>query len=176
MFCGTTWTKGAIYGGKALSYGLKAIKTALQSTKPLSSATKIVDASKAASTATKLFQKIHNTGAPFPGTSSNRALFEEYKTGLRTNMEKPFVYDSELKAMVEKNYRANGKIGNGSTAAVIRYEISNGSQVCDKFHTIKGHNSITFYKKWLKNNPTAGQADRAAAENILKDLCNSLGK
>jgi hypothetical protein len=58
MFCGTTWTKGAIYGGKALNYGLKAIKAALQSTKPLSSATKIVDASKAASTKTKLFHEL----------------------------------------------------------------------------------------------------------------------
>jgi hypothetical protein len=60
MFCGTTWTKGAIYRWKALDYGLKAIKTALQSTKPLSIATKIVDASATVSSASKLFQKIHN--------------------------------------------------------------------------------------------------------------------
>jgi filamentous hemagglutinin len=63
MFCGTTWTKGAIYGEKALNYGLKAIKTALQSTKPLNSANKIVDASKAASTATKLFHETYSVGA-----------------------------------------------------------------------------------------------------------------
>lgn len=53
MFCGTTWAKGAIYGGKALNYGFKALKTAFQSTKSIRGATKIVDATASASASAK---------------------------------------------------------------------------------------------------------------------------
>jgi hypothetical protein len=37
-------------------------------------------------------------------------------------------------------------------------------------------NMITGYEKWLKNNPTSRPGDRAAAENIIKDLQNALGE
>lgn len=33
---------------------------------------------------------------------------------------------------------------------------------------------ITALEKWLKNNPAARLGDRAAAENIVKDLRNAL--
>lgn len=33
---------------------------------------------------------------------------------------------------------------------------------------------ITALEKWLKNNPNASHGDRAAAENIIKDLQNAL--
>ncbi|MDJ0652188.1 MAG: hypothetical protein QNJ27_04215 [Simkaniaceae bacterium] len=35
---------------------------------------------------------------------------------------------------------------------------------------------INALEKWLRNNPTAGPGDRAAAENIIKDLRNALGE
>lgn len=33
---------------------------------------------------------------------------------------------------------------------------------------------INMFEKWLRNNPTARPGDRAAAENIIKDLRNAL--
>lgn len=31
-------------------------------------------------------------------------------------------------------------------------------------------------ERWLRNNPTASAGDRAAAENVVKDLKNALGR
>jgi hypothetical protein len=45
-----------------------------------------------------------------------------------------------------------------------------------KFHTQKGRDSIISLERWLTNNPTARQGDRATAENIIKDLYNALGE
>ena len=42
------------------------------------------------------------------------------------------------------------------------------------FHTIKAKQYMSGLKKWLDSNPTAASGDRAAAENVLKDLQNSL--
>ncbi len=30
-------------------------------------------------------------------------------------------------------------------------------------------------EKWLRKNPTANPGDRAAAENVIKDIMNALG-
>jgi hypothetical protein len=35
---------------------------------------------------------------------------------------------------------------------------------------------IITLEKWLKHNPNARHGDRAAAENIIKDLRNALGE
>ena len=35
---------------------------------------------------------------------------------------------------------------------------------------------INALEKWLRNNPNARPGDRAAAENIIKDLRNALGE
>ena len=91
-------------------------------------------------------------------------------------MSKPYVIDSNLKKIVDLNYRQHAKIGNGSTAAAIRYEIQTGEKVFAKSHYQKGKDTIIYLEKWLKNNPTARSGDRAAAENIIKDLHNSLGE
>ncbi len=104
----------------------------------------------------------------------NRAVFEEYKTILRSQMEKPHVVDTRLKALVDDLYRPNARIGSGSTAEAIRYERMTGNKVCDTFHSQKGKDSIRFLEKWLRSNPTARLNDRAAAENVIKDLKNAL--
>ena len=67
-----------------------------------------------------------------------RTNFEEYKTSLRTQMEKPYVKDLDLKEKIDMIYRPNAKIGNGSTAAAIRYELETLEKVGDKFHYKKG--------------------------------------
>ena len=110
----------------------------------------------------------------FPGEASNCAIFEKYKTVLRATMEKPHVTDLQLKKYVDLNYRSTGKIGNGSTAAAIRYELKTGNRVSGRLHSQKGQNMILRLERWLQNNPTASSGDRAAAENIIKDLRNAL--
>jgi hypothetical protein len=110
------------------------------------------------------------------GGAYNRATFEEYKVVLRSQMEKPYVVDPQLKDHIEVIYRPNAKVGSGSTAAAIRQELETGKQVCNKFHSQKGKEMVKVLEKWLKNNPTAGAGDRAAAENIVRDLKNALGE
>ena len=53
-------------------------------------------------------------------------------------MEKPYVKDLDLKEKIDMIYRPNAKIGNGSTAAAIRYELETLEKVGDKFHYKKG--------------------------------------
>jgi hypothetical protein len=108
------------------------------------------------------------------GGASNRAAFEEYKTVLRQEMEKPSVTNSELKNIVDKIYRQEASIGSGSTAAAIRFEKMTGEMVRDKLHSQKGQELIKSLERWLGQNPTASPGDRAAAENIIKDLKNAL--
>ncbi|WP_316355615.1 hypothetical protein [Candidatus Neptunichlamydia sp. REUL1] len=48
--------------------------------------------------------------------------------------------------------------------------------VIGKFHSQKGRERITQIEKWLRNNPSASHGDRAAAENIIKDILNALGE
>ncbi len=117
---------------------------------------------------------LSSTAASSNYSPYNRAHFERYKTQLRANMEKPHVYDPKLRRYVESNYKPNGSIGNGSTAAAIRYEKIMGAKVKDKWHSQKGENTIDCLTNWLKHNPTARQGDRAAAENIILDLQNAL--
>jgi len=50
-----------------------------------------------------------------------------------------------------------------------------GEKGFDKLHSQKGRDTINSLEKWLKSNPTARLEDRAAAENIIKDLCSALG-
>jgi RHS repeat-associated protein len=109
-------------------------------------------------------------------SSYNRVAFERYKTLLRAQMAKPYVVDPELNKYVNRNYRPNASIGRGSTAAAIRYELATGNKVFNKLHLQKGREMINVFEKWLRNNPTARPGDRAAAENIIKDLRNALGE
>ena len=110
------------------------------------------------------------------GGAYNRAAFERYKVLLRTKMEKPHVVDSNLIRYVDRIYRTKAQIGSGSTAAAIRYELKTGSKVSGRLHSYKGRNMIVTLEKWLKNNPNATHGDRAAAENIIKDIRNALGE
>jgi hypothetical protein len=106
----------------------------------------------------------------------NATKHENYKKELRRQMEKPHVKDPELKKLVDRQYREGAKVGSGSTADAIRHEKATGEMVGGKTHTQKGENDLVALKKWLKNNPTADSGDRAAAENIIKDLNDALGK
>lgn len=89
-------------------------------------------------------------------------------------MSRPAVQDAKLNSLMDELYRADAKIGSGSTAAAVREEAATGSTVGGKLHTQKAQNYIDALNKWLKNNPTASSGDRAAAENVIKDMQNAL--
>ncbi|MBX9744837.1 MAG: hypothetical protein K2X08_06480, partial [Chlamydiales bacterium] len=117
-----------------------------------------------------------NLQKTIPGIAANRAVFEQYSVQLRIQMAKPYVFDPKLKELVELNYKPHAYIGSGSTAAAIRHELATGEKVCEKLHSKKGQDMIIGLERWLKAHPTASLGDRAAAENIIKDLLNALGE
>lgn len=109
------------------------------------------------------------------GIACNRAEFERYQAILRSQMEKPLVQDLKLQRLVNQTFKPDAVIGNGSTAAAIRYEKLTGEHLFGKFHSKKGREMIIAFENWIKTHPTAKKSDRIAAENIIKDLKNALG-
>jgi hypothetical protein len=108
------------------------------------------------------------------GTARNRAAFERYLRDMRETMQRPHVENPHLAEMMAKHYRPAAEIGSGSTAAAIRYERATGELVGGSSHIQKGQNDIVFFRRWLEENPMAAAGDRAAAENVLKDLEDAL--
>ncbi|MCO7246025.1 DUF637 domain-containing protein [Halomonas sp. Mc5H-6] len=107
--------------------------------------------------------------------NTNRTRHEAYKDALRASMEKPGVLNPELAMLMNTLYRPNAELGSGSTAAAVRYEKSTGEPVGGRFHSTKASDGIIALQRWLDRNPTASPGDRAAAENVIKDMSNALG-
>ncbi len=55
--------------------------------------------------------------------------------------------------IVENLYRPGARIGNGSTAAAIRYELATGNKVEGKYHVRKGLEQMNALKQWIDSNP-----------------------
>jgi len=108
------------------------------------------------------------------GGAYNRAAHEMYKNNLRSQMSKPYATDYNLNRILDYAYRPNATVGNGSTAAAIRHEKIVGQTIKGCSHSQKGEELINSLDRWLKNNPAASPGNRAAAENVLIDLYNSL--
>ncbi|WP_065606745.1 VENN motif pre-toxin domain-containing protein [Gilliamella sp. Occ3-1] len=100
--------------------------------------------------------------------------YEKYKDKTISQMEKPIVKDKQLQGLFDDLYRENAKIGSGSTADAVRHELSTGKSVGGKTHSQKAEDYSRALQDWIKRNPTAPSGDRAAAENVLKDLQNAL--
>lgn len=66
-------------------------------------------------------------------------------------------------------------VTNGSVASAVRKEAKTGDIVGPRSHIKKAEYGIKSLERWIEENPTASPGDRAAAENLLKDLMNSLG-
>ena len=109
------------------------------------------------------------------GGAANIAAHEAYKDGLRAAMSKPAVSDPALARLIDPLYRPNATVGSGSTAAAIRQELATGQPVGAAFHSQKAADSIRALERWLSKNPAARPGDRAAAENVIKDMSNALG-
>ena len=104
----------------------------------------------------------------------NVASFEIYKDQLRAVMGKPHANDAKLAGYLDELYRPNATVGSGSTAAAVRHELSTGLSVGGKTHSQKARDMILALQRWLANNPNASLGDRAAAENVIRDMANAL--
>lgn len=127
--------------------------------------------SKPSSEAPGGLPKPEATTAP---SAANRAEFEKYTDELRRSMERPATTDPTLSRYMEEMYRPNASVGSGSTAAAVRAEQATGQPVNGAWHTQKAEESVGKLQKWLQANPTASSSDRAAANNVLRDLKNAL--
>jgi len=115
-----------------------------------------------------------NVTAKPTNQAANRAQYEEYKNELLRQMGKPAVNDPKLNKIVDKLYRDNATVGNGSTAAAVRSEKSTGQPVGGKFHTQKAEDTIRELNDWISKNPKATPNDKAVAENLIRDMTNAL--
>ncbi len=104
----------------------------------------------------------------------SRGQYEEYVDSLRASMEKPNVKDGNLKNIIDDLYRPNAKVGSGSTADAVRYELATGEKVGGRGHVEKAQTYSKALQDWLNKNPQASSSDRAAAENVLNDMQNAL--
>ncbi len=111
--------------------------------------------------------------APSP-PAANRAEFERYQQVMRERMAKPVTTDPALSHAMDEMYRDGASVGSGSTAAAVRQERATGGTVGGRTHTQKAEGFVKFLERWLQKNPTASPGDRAAAENVLRDLRDAL--
>ena len=89
-------------------------------------------------------------------------------------MAKPVVQDTQLSSLMDDLYREEAKIGSGSTADAVRYELSTGQPVSSVWHTQKAQDYSIALTKWLRGNPNAPFSDRSAATNVLRGIQNAL--
>ena len=116
-----------------------------------------------------------NAGAAETGRNStppatNRAEFQSYTDDLRRNMGRPATADPKLSGIMDEMYRPNAKIGSGSTADAVRSEQATGQPTGGAWHTQKAEEGVIRLQRWLQANPAASPGDRAAAENVIRDL------
>lgn len=165
------WSRGfAVVGALSFGFGSK-IGKGLKAIRNIVKATVFEEAlSRAARISAHIRGKSGN-----PTLARNRAQFEKYLNELRQNMKKPVIKDSRLKELVDWYWRREDTIGNGSTAAAVRFERLTGRPVKGSWHSQKANDARVGLKKWLDANPSLKGSDREAAENILKDLDLAIG-
>lgn len=125
---------------------------------------------------TRVAGKIPLLGRRFRRISdaANVARHQKYTDALRRAMGKPATKDPQLTRIMNKNWRDNAQVGNGSTAAAVRHELATGQPVGGVYHAQKARETIRSLERWLEAHPTATPGDRAAAENVIRDLRNAL--
>jgi len=104
----------------------------------------------------------------------NVVNYIKYKDELLSDMGRISVKDKNLQNIIDFMYRPNAKIGSGSTADAVRYELKTGENVAGKNHMQKAQDSIKALEKWIKNNSNANKSDVDTAQKYIKDLKNAL--
>ena len=113
-------------------------------------------------------------GIKHADSAVNVVNYIKYKDELLSNMGRISVKDKNLQNIIDFMYRPNAKIGSGSTADTVRYELKTGENVAGKNHMQKAQDSINALEKWIKNNSNANKSDVDTAQKYIKDLKNAL--
>jgi hypothetical protein len=121
----------------------------------------------------QLGSTLSNRCAP-NNAAHNAANFARYKDELRAAMSKPYARDPDLVGYLDELYRPGAQVGSGSTAAAVRHELATGAAVGGRTHSQKARDMIVALQRWLKKNPNCSLGDRAAAENVIRDMQNAL--
>ena len=90
----------------------------------------------------------------------------------------PSVGSTKLQNIVKDLYKGTinpGRIGTGTTADALRYELSTGHRVFGKSHLQKARDSLRGLENWLKANPNSPYHDRLVARSLADDLLDALG-
>ncbi len=74
-----------------------------------------------------------------------------------------------------KGVKNANRVGNGTTADAIRYELRTAQRVGGKLHTQKGEDMVRGLGNWLRGNPGGSASDRSVAQAMLDDLTRALG-
>jgi hypothetical protein len=119
-----------------------------------------------------IFERLYFMVSDNPAHSAFK--HEAYKKHLRGLMGKPHVSDQALAEHLDWLYREDARIGSGSTAAAVREEIVTQEPIGGKSHSQKARDSVAFLERWLRVNSSASINDRAAAENVMRDLKDAL--
>jgi hypothetical protein len=91
----------------------------------------------------------------------------------------PRVGSAKLQNLVDDLYKGTanpGRVGTGTTADAIRYELRTGDQVFGRSHVQKGEDYVRGLENWLKRNPQADYHDRLVARSLADDLLDALGR
>lgn len=86
------------------------------------------------------------------------------------------VSNSKLKNAVNQLYRKSSIIGDGGTAAVIRFEKATGRNLGrnGKSHIQKGKDMLTYLNR-IVSSENLNQSDRSIAKKLISDLKTALG-
>ena len=140
-------------------------------------------------------QKMH--GISSTDVPQNRVTYEKYLAEKRAELTREEVHsvqDSELKKLMQKVYKETDKIWGGGTGNAVRYERATGQSVGGRDHSQKAKDYSKALENWLINHPSklsihpkdlkdfqdkgiipGSSHDRQVAEQVLKELKNSLG-
>lgn len=111
---------------------------------------------------------------------NGKTLLAKYKEWIGTNKRESklsCIKNKQLYNVISQTYRKNAFIGDGGTAAVIRFEKATGLKLGRNGgdHTIKGKETVTRLRKILKRKDLSA-LERITAENIIKDITSALGE
>lgn len=110
-------------------------------------------------------------GGSFPNPSADSGEIVEYGPHAEDNGLKKLIHEMYKGARPDSDF---DQIGDGSTAAIIAYELSTGQMPGRKPHTMKGRQMIKALGNWQADNPQACPADQALAVRLIRDLERAL--
>lgn len=111
---------------------------------------------------------------------NGKALPAKYKNWIGTNQRNALIAkasDDKLRTAIKELYREESFIGDGGTAAAIRFEKATGLSVgkAGTTHIQKGREMIRHIEKRILRNRNLSESDRALALKLVNDLKNAIG-